>query len=127
MKDEGVNKFMQEFRDYCDKKVDVRQYIQLLHDKRIITPKMTQYLETLTLYKCDGEVYKLMLISDAMMPKRAKKIGIDNQFGLIKDGLPKNKLISPPEINIDKGLYMIQYIFNGQKFAVYDGESKKFV
>ena len=127
MKDEDVNKFMQEFRDYCDKKVDVRQYIQLLRDKRIITPKMTQYLDALTLYTCDGEVYKLMLISDAKMLKRAKKFGIDNQFGLIKEGLPTNKLISPPEINIDKGLYMIQYIFNGQKLTVFEGESKKLV
>ena len=123
MTDEKVNNLMREYRDYCDNKVDVRQYIQLLREKRIITSKMTQFLEALTLYTCDGEVYKIMIMSNPQTIKRAKKAGISGVFILIKDNLPTNKLISPPEINIDKGNFLIQYIFNGQKLNVFNGES----
>ena len=109
------------------KKADLYQYVQLLRERGILKSKQTSYLDSLCLYTNNGEVYKIMMTLDPKLLKKARKAGIHQPLTLIKNNLPKNKLISPPKINIDNGLFIIQYIFKNQTFNCLPGESKMFL
>ena len=108
-------------------KVDLYQYVQLLRERGIIKSKQTLFLDSLCLYTNNGQVYKIMLTVDPKLMKRARKVGIREPLTLIKNNLPKNKIISPHKVNIDNGLFMIQYIFKNQTFNCLPGESKMFL
>jgi len=103
------------------KKVDLHQYVQLLRERGILKCKMSPYLDSLSLYVCDGAVYKIMIIAY----KVAKKAGINCTHIMIKENLPENILISPSEVNIDKGLYIVQYVYKTRQFNCFPGEKKK--
>ena len=68
-----------------------------------------------------------MMTLDPKLLKKARKAGIRQPLTLIKNNLPKNKLISPSKVNIDNGLFIIQYIFKNQTFNCLPGESKMFL
>jgi len=103
-----------------NKKVDIPTYVQLLRERGIIKSRMSPYLDSVSLYVNDGKVYKIMLIAY----KIANKAGLDHTHILIKDNLPKNILINPPECIIDKGLWIIQYVYKTREFNRFPGESK---
>jgi hypothetical protein len=82
----------------------------------------TPFLENVVLYTCDGEVYKIFIEAHDSTLKRAKKVGINDKFTLIKEGLPRNKIISPKEFDISKGKFIVQFSFKTRGFNVFPGE-----
>ena len=106
-----------------NKKVELDQYLQILRERPIIQSRSTQYLDSVSLYVNNGRVYKIMLIAY----KIAKKVGLESTHTLIKENIPQNQLISPPEAKIDDGLYLIQYVFKTRQFNMHPGESRVFL
>ena len=103
-------------------RVELDQYLQLLRERGILKSKFTPYLDAVSSYVDEGSVYKVMFIAY----KDVKKIGLD-KYMLIKNNLPKNKLISPPKFNIESGRHIIQYVYRTQKYNRFEDESKVYL
>ena len=89
--------------------VSLHEYMQLLRDRKIYRVNQTPFLEHIGLYVNDLKVYKIVLQAYRETLNKSKKVGIHSWFTVITENLPQNLLISPAEIPISKGMYVLYY------------------
>ena len=82
----------------------------------------TQFLEHISLYVNDSKVYKVVLQAYRETLNKSKKDGIHSWFSIITENLPKYLLISPADIPISKGMYVLYYSFKTKEIKIYSGD-----
>jgi hypothetical protein len=104
--------------------IRIQEYVNMLRERRIYTPKQTPFLQYICIYIDDRKVYKVLLHAYHCTLKKVKKVGIYNLFTFLeKDKLPNYYMInSPKEFDISKGRFIIQYSFKTRELKIYPGE-----
>lgn len=100
--------------------MDINLYVQNFYTNHILKPKVTKFLDHLTLYTCNGVVYKVMYVIDDNYKSKLSKMGIKEHYNYIED-FPKQKIIMD-EFDLSFGYYIIHYSFKEHNFKVYEGE-----
>ena len=98
--------------------MNVYEFIKELRKQRLYTVKQSMYVENIFIYVEDSEVYKIILHVDPAMLKKAKKIGLNNEY-VIHNIKQKLQL----EEKYNKGRFIILYDTRNNNADIYEGET----
>jgi hypothetical protein len=102
--------------------ISLPEYMQRLREQRIWTSKQSLFLEYVNLYTDNARVYKIILSCNPDQLKRAAKVGIKARFTIIHHNIPQIPIQSPPNFDISRGKYFLQYSFRTTMINIYRGE-----
>ena len=102
--------------------VNLHEYMQLIRDKKIYRVNQTPFLEHIGLYVNDLKVYRIVLLAFHETLNKSKKVGIHSWLSIITENLPQNLTISPAEIPISKGMYVLYYSYKTKEIKIYAGD-----
>ena len=98
--------------------MDVYEFISELRRRGVFTIKQTMVIETVNIYVNNGVVYKVIVHVDPSVLKKAKKLGLNNEY-IIHNMNEKLKL----EDKYCKGKVIIIYNTRNNTADVYEGEN----
>jgi hypothetical protein len=101
----------------------LREYVQLLRERRIFTVKQSAFIDYVNLYIKDAKCYKIVLTCNQDLLNKAKKAGITYRHTIIEKNIPDNLLISPEQHDISKGQFMLQYVMRNRDINICPGEN----
>ena len=97
--------------------MNVFDLVKEIRNKGLYTVKQSMYVENIFIYIDNSEVYKVILHVDPAMLKKAKKIGLNNEY-VIHNIKQKLQL----EDKYKKGRFIILYDTRTNNADVYQGE-----
>ena len=97
--------------------MNVYDLIKDIRNKGIYTVKQSMVVENIFIYVDNSEVYKVILHVDPAMLKKAKKIGLNNEY--VIHNIKQNVQL---EDKFKKGRFIILYDTRKDNADVYEGE-----
>ena len=100
--------------------MDVYEYITELRRRGVFSIKQTMVIEGVNIYVNNGVVYKVIIHVDPRVLKKAKKLGLNNEY-IIYEMNDRLKL----EDKYSKGRVIIIYDTRKNTADVYEGENSE--
>ena len=100
--------------------MDIYQFVRKLRQDKIITIKQGVVIEGINIYVNNSVVYRIAIHVDPAMLKKAKKLGLNNEYVLVTMNEPI-KL----EEKYSKGKFIIMYDCTRNEASVYEGEQSE--
>ena len=103
--------------------MNVYEFIEEIKKMVLYKVKMSMYVETINIYVCNEKVYKLMLHVNPDVLKRAKKVGLNQEY-VIYDLSDKGMKIKMDD-KFKQGYYIIIWDLSKNVTQVYEGENSE--
>ena len=98
--------------------MDVFEFVKDLKKRKVFTVKQSMVIESINIYVTDEEIYKIALHIDPAALKKAKKLGLNQEYILI----PLSQKLNLEE-KYKKGKHIMIYDLPTNNVSVYEGET----
>lgn len=102
---------------FATHRAEIHEFVNDLMKAKVFTSKQCLVIENLYIYVNDSEVYKVIVAVNPNLMKKAKKIGIDNNY---KTYFMEVKLKLDPKCST--GSFIILYDINTKSYSIFTGE-----
>lgn len=101
-------------------------YLNLLRQQRIVTPRMTQFLDSIILHVHNHRVVSVMLKAyGGITARNLSRVGLSDDITVIEEGLPNAEISSDlfdisehKTIKLNNGLYLLKYSIADGNFKI---------
>ena len=100
---------------------DIYEFIQKLRLSHFIDSKQLRFIEFISFYINDLEVYKILVAVNPLTLKKSSKYSLPQQFNIHHDDFEHVK-IKEPFKNTSKGKYILMYDLSKNEINVCQGE-----